>query len=203
MKNVPATLLLSLLLACTNAPNEAPTNGDGGQASRADGGPNAPSMGESYKSGTRLRAIKRRAAGGAESFLRWRDLDLSIDCTEQYANGEVRCLPAVRRNQIAVWFEDANCTVPFIRLYNTCGLSDSTLFLLDLEEQTGQECTTIDRDRYFVLDGDEMTPPAQAYRQYDIGLCALDNVDPGHADHYYPAREVDLTRYARLEEFVE
>jgi hypothetical protein len=93
--------LAAALVAC---------GGDDGGDGDDDGGP----TGDTFESGTRLKAVYQDGGGGAVRLVRWFDSQLDAPCRFAYApDGVLRCLPTT---EFGVQFADAACTQPLALL---------------------------------------------------------------------------------------
>lgn len=97
-------------------PAPEPTGGDAGPdgagpLTDAAGEASVPSDGLGWRSGTRLRAVVD-TAGSAKSFVRWRDVQLQIDCSyDVAADGKTRCLPVID-GDVRTIYDDDQCKSP-------------------------------------------------------------------------------------------
>lgn len=208
MRGWPQASLI-LLLSCAEAdtggllPGPLPNPNDGGTPQPSDSGvpTTSPDSGvpvgpgpeaETFKSGTRLRAVVLDAGGGARSFQYWYDTTLGVECTFEYAwDGEVYCLPLGRP---ADRFRDLNCQEP-VAVVDDCSRGDTYFRSVPAWEGQVNQCgyDRLDRGRWLEI-----------FRA--IGTARVDQLQYGAGEACYvervPDQEIFLLEPAPLTSFV-
>jgi hypothetical protein len=88
----------------------AATAACGGDDGGGDGDDDGAPTGDTFASGTRLKAVYQDGGGGAVRLARWFDTELDAPCRFAYApDGVLHCLPTT---EFGIQFADAACTQP-------------------------------------------------------------------------------------------